>query len=193
MLPSFCSQLLSQDAELKAFLLLWSSAALLFPGPLRYSLLDLTLKVFVKNFFLFHEVWQRSIFRKTLEMMFSNFPFDSSLHLFFFSCSSFFFHFMLPYRKFFFFFFPPNISSCMAFLAIAVIGAPLSWYQHFPCPLHLWASLGISMVSLEPWMEEVAWGREIIHWVQSLSHLKSILNWISSVGCPITSLASEKW
>lgn len=40
-LPSIYSWLLSQNAELKGFLLLWSNAAVLFPGPLRYSLLDL--------------------------------------------------------------------------------------------------------------------------------------------------------
>lgn len=106
-LSSICCQLLSQDAELKGFPLLWSSAAVLFPGPLGYSLFDLALKVFVKNFFLFHEVWQRYVFRKTLEMMFSSFPSDASLHIFFFMFILFFFlilSFFTETNIFFFFF-----------------------------------------------------------------------------------------
>lgn len=123
----------AQGADFKGLLLLWSSAAVLFAGPLTYSLLDLTLKVFVQSFFLFHEVWQRkdTFFRKTLKIMFSSFPFDASLHLFF-SCSS-FFSFYASYRNQFFFSFPANISSCVAFLAIAF--QALTWYQ-FPPALH---------------------------------------------------------
>lgn len=128
-LSSICCQLLSQDAELKGFPLLWSSAAVLFPGPLGYSLFDLALKVFVKNFFLFHEVWQRYVFRKTLEMMFSSFPSDASLHIFFFMFILFFFLILSFFTEtnIFFFSFFPSISSCGALLAIAMLGAPLTW------------------------------------------------------------------